>query len=94
MRNGGNDSDKPCEEVNKPAGSAAQILGGLITVLLSCLWVAALGQQNASSTKREGSTTLNQLTAAEKAAGWKLLLDGKTTNGPASAKFSCRSLDH
>ena len=83
MQNGGNDSDKPREEVNKLAGSVGQILGGLITLLLSCLCVTALGQQNVSSTpgKREGSTTLNQLTAAEKAAGWKLLFDGKTPNG-------------
>jgi hypothetical protein len=39
---------------------------------------AAVGAVGASSASRSQATQLNTLTAAEKAAGWKLLFDGKT----------------
>lgn len=53
-------------------------------VMLPVLVVAALSMVATGQTpaRMEGQTPdLNKLTDAEKAAGWKLLFDGKTTNG-------------
>lgn len=52
--------------------------------LAGCLLVALIGCLAAQVGAAE--TALNELTAAEKAAGWRLLFDGKTTNGWRSFK--------
>lgn len=50
-----------------------------LTILFSVVSLAS-GQEKPNSGRRTGSAP-NTMTAAEKAAGWKLLFDGKTWNG-------------
>ncbi|MEO6330878.1 MAG: DUF1080 domain-containing protein [Ginsengibacter sp.] len=49
---------------------------------LICLFAAVIILNNCMAQKKASMSALNnQLTAAEKSSGWKLLFDGKTTNG-------------
>ena len=50
------------------------------------LFVAALSWAGVGAASEAGTGQFNELTAAEKAAGWKLLFDGKTTAGWHSYK--------
>lgn len=65
------------------AFSAAPTASRLARVLLLA---AALGWACPSEGAEAGPAQFNELTAAEKAAGWKLLFDGKTTTGWRSYK--------
>lgn len=53
-----------------------QFLG--LAILVACNFAIASGQNRTAGKANE---TVNQLTTAEKRAGWRLLFDGKTTTG-------------
>ena len=53
----------------------------LLGMLCCAVDGSAQQQKMAASSKSSSTGALNTLTAAEKAAGWKLLFDGKTTAG-------------
>ena len=55
-----------------------KIFLSVITLLLSVVYCHG---QNSKSAKNSESQALNQLTIRQKAAGWKLLFDGKTITG-------------
>ena len=57
--------------------TAITLLGACLAGALSAVPQAALAQQASTN----GPATLNTLTTAERAAGWRLLFDGKTTAG-------------
>lgn len=57
-------------------------LVALVLLFLLTFSIASAQQPQAASSQRDTPTlAVNQLTAAEQAAGWKLLFDGKTSNG-------------
>ncbi len=57
--------------------TAITLLGACLAGALSAVPQAAVAQQASTN----GPATLNALTTAERAAGWRLLFDGKTTAG-------------
>ena len=57
--------------------TAITLLGACLAGALSAVPQAAVAQQASTN----GPATLNALTTAERAAGWRLLFDGKTTTG-------------
>ncbi len=57
--------------------TAITLLGACLAGALSAVPQAARAQQASTN----GPATLNMLTTAERAAGWRLLFDGKTTAG-------------
>ena len=51
-----------------------------------CATLVLVLASGCSTTAQDSSATPNQLTAKEKAAGWKLLFDGQTLNGWSNFK--------
>src|SRR2546422_9957142 len=60
------------------------LVGACVSATLLAAPRAALGQQAGSTS---GPSSLNTLTPAERAAGWRLLFDGRTTAGRRGRKM-------
>src|SRR5207244_7278160 len=72
-------SHAPARSVSGLAGATA--FGEDVMIRLSLLLIAVLAGTAAAQTKSASLGPPNQLTAAERAAGWRLLFDGRTLKG-------------
>jgi hypothetical protein len=63
------------------AHQAMRSAGAALLAVMVCASPALLAQAKATGAAAKEAAAPNTLSAAERAAGWKLLFDGKTTNG-------------
>src|SRR5205823_5029909 len=72
-------SHAPARSISGHAGAIA--FGEDVMIRFSLLLIAALAGTASAQTKSASLGPPNQLTAAERAAGWRLLFDGRTLTG-------------